>query len=346
MTAPVIVFRTDATPKVALGHLRRCLALAEALRQEGCEAVFYCFDDPAARAALSDGRFRSHFMSHEVGTDEDTNNMVEILKQVRPALVIVDSYAADERYLAALRAKTPAVGCFDDLGWAECPADIVINGLVGAEVIPYRAPLALLGPQYLILALDYWECPPATPRERVRSVLVTMGGIDHYDLSSLLIGLIGRADRTIRIDIVIGPYYENQERVQAAKESYGGNVVLHQTPATLGPLMRESDLAISAGGFTLYELAAVGVPTIGIALWDNQRGNVTALGELNAILPLIYDNSAVFDERLGGSIDGLIKDAAGRHEMAAAGQAMVDGCGACRAAQAIVSNIKQSVEAV
>ena len=38
--------------------------------------------------------------------------------------------------------------------------------------------------------------------------------------------------------------------------------------------MEEADLAVSAGGTTLYELAAMGVPTITYSFADNQLRNV------------------------------------------------------------------------
>jgi len=41
-------------------------------------------------------------------------------------------------------------------------------------------------------------------------------------------------------------------------------------------LLSDMDVCISAGGQTLYELARVGVPTVGICVAENQRLNVEA----------------------------------------------------------------------
>ena len=36
------VFRTDASSKLGIGHLMRCMTLASELRQHGCEILFVC----------------------------------------------------------------------------------------------------------------------------------------------------------------------------------------------------------------------------------------------------------------------------------------------------------------
>lgn len=46
-------------------------------------------------------------------------------------------------------------------------------------------------------------------------------------------------------------------------------------------LMLESDVAISAGGQTLYELASVGLPTIAIQVVDNQSEDISGFLKRN-----------------------------------------------------------------
>jgi len=49
---PKLVVRVDANPEIALGHLKRCLSLAEALRRVGMESVFVTNGDPESRRLL------------------------------------------------------------------------------------------------------------------------------------------------------------------------------------------------------------------------------------------------------------------------------------------------------
>lgn len=346
MTAPLVAFRCDATPKVALGHLRRCLALAEALRRAGATAVFLCADDPAARATLAGAGFESVWLAHEVAVNDDLSATLAHLGSLRPALVMVDSYAADDGYLAALRGGAPLVGCFDDLGRGGSPVDVVINGLPDAASHGYRAAVRLLGPRYLILGPEYWEPPPRTAAGTVREALVTMGGIDHYDLSSRLIRLFDETLSEARLHVVIGPYYKNRTAIRKAAAAARLAVALHEAPPSLRPLMAEADLAVSAGGFTLYELAAMGVPTVGVALWDNQRANVEALGARGTLVPLHYAEGPGFDVALRVAVTALAADRERRRSLAANGPRFIDGQGAPRVARAILQSINHPAGAV
>ena len=55
-------------------------------------------------------------------------------------------------------------------------------------------------------------------------------------------------------------------------------------------LMLKSDICISGGGQTTYELARVGVPTIGICLAENQKNNLMGWKSLGFIENLCWDN--------------------------------------------------------
>jgi len=344
MTAPIIAFRTDATAKVALGHLRRCIALATALRGEGAKPAFFCFDDAAARAALAETGFPCEWLPTEVGAAGDVEDTIARMRRARPAFAVVDSYVAGSSYFEALGGAVPALACFDDFGHVDCPVQCVINGLADANTLCYRAPVALLGPRFLVLGPEYWAPVAAKTPDRVGTAMITMGGIDHYDLTTRLIRLLARIDPTIRIHAVVGPYYENVASIEAAAADHG-RVTLHRAPPSLQPTMVQSDFAVSAGGFTLYELAAVGVPAVGIALWENQRPNVAALGDRGIVVPLYYHDGAAFDAQLATAIEELMRDPARRRERAQAGQAFIDGQGARRAARAIFAAIGHMMEA-
>lgn len=51
----------------------------------------------------------------------------------------------------------------------------------------------------------------------------------------------------------------------------------------MASLMCSCDLAVSAGGTTLYELCALGIPTISFTMADNQLTNAKAFDSVQAI---------------------------------------------------------------
>ena len=89
--------------------------------------------------------------------------------------------------------------------------------------------------------------------------------------------------KDIKIHVVEGVYSVNHEFLEKLSEEYD-NLIIHKNVQNMTELMVQCDIAISAGGFTLYELCACGVPTISVAFADNQLENVKRFDEEGLII--------------------------------------------------------------
>jgi len=243
-----------------------------------------------------------------------------------------------------LRGPGLEVFYFEDYSDVHWRVDGIINGCLDSERIEYKAPTLLLGIEHLALSIEYSNLPPARIERDVGRILVTLGGIDHYDLSSRIINLVSELGYPIGLDLIVGPYFENMTQIRQAVNNWKGSssIVLHDSPSSLLPIMQKCDIAISAGGITLYELAAVGVPTIGIALWENQEHNVASLGKRGVLLPINYQIANHFETALENDLVRLISGYDLRLNMARMGQTTIDGKGASRIAEKLLSPLRAS----
>jgi spore coat polysaccharide biosynthesis predicted glycosyltransferase SpsG len=109
--------------------------------------------------------------------------------------------------------------------------------------------------------------------------------------------------------------------------------VMHD-PDNLVQLMAETDIAISGGGSTCYELACLGIPSIIISLADNQKGVAKKIGDegIAAYLGHYEDVSA---EDIKRAARELMDDYEGRKGMSDKGKKMIDGRGVKRVVQEI-----------
>ena len=71
-------------------------------------------------------------------------------------------------------------------------------------------------------------------------------------------------------NVIIGSAFQNAKEIDDLKDKKT-NLIYSPDAEKMKRIMIESDLAISAGGQTLYELLRTGTPTIGICIVDNQE---------------------------------------------------------------------------
>lgn len=338
-----VLFRTDAGPSIGLGHLQRCLSLAAALRRAGASCVFCVTREETAMRRVSDAGFAVHPVDCEDPYRlKDAAVVGGVAARYGCGVVIVDSYAAGEAYLSQLRASGLFVAFIDDLAHDAFPCQLVVNGSLHATRLAYRSSSGdtrfLLGSKYTLLRPEFWEPVPRRVREHVEQVLVTVGGADPLNLLPRLLAMLELVPDPCTITVMAGPFVTNVGSLeqQAAASRHVVRVV--HGPERVRDLMLEADVAISAAGQTLYELAAAGMPTIAMETAENQRGQLAVFVEREAVC-------SVGDARKDGvaarTKEGLMRLLADRHERArlsAAAQGLIDGRGAWRVAEALLQN--------
>ena len=167
---------------------------------------------------------------------------------------------------------------------------------------------------------------------------MTFGGVDHYNLSSIVIRIFDLMETKFDLDIVIGPYYENVSQIQALARASKNNVYLHREKQSLSSLMDQSDIAICAGGTTSFEVVASRVPCIAVALWENQWPSVKSLDRLDAILPVYFNSLESLTSDLQSSVHKLVSDGCLRHSLYTNCSKALDGYGARRITNYLLEN--------
>lgn len=343
-----IAFRTTAGKGIGFGHLRRCLTLAHELAVRGFEPRFWLDGDAAALEVVRGAGYVAVTVSGEVR--EPGWSLAQHARE-RPAALVADSYALDETYFRTLRPAVPLL-VIDDLADRALEADLVQNGALDAPTLPYRLGpgpgpgnhmhcRTLFGPAYALLRPSFLELRRGVPfRPAVERVLVTLGGADpagHTD--AVVRHLLGVLSKAVVIEVVLGPLFGTAESLEALAQAHPRQIRLHRAPPDLAPLMREADLAVSAGGQTTFELAAAGVPAVALELADNQRVLLAGFARAGTLLAVGEAAAPEMGTRLAEAVGRLCMDPALRRRMSEAGPALVDGRGAERVATALIEAV-------
>ena len=313
-----LLIRADADSQSGSGHVMRGLALAQAWQDAGGSAIL-------AAARLPESlRERLQSEGVDVVADED---IVRVAREHDAMWVAVDGYHFGAAYQRRLKDAGLRVLWIDDQG-RDGPycADLVLNQNLHADAITYDGPARLLlGPRYVLLRREF-----RTRRERAagaKNVLVTLGGADPHNVTMKVVRALQQLPDVEALVIAGGsnPHYDVLR--EATRDT--PRIRLERSVADMPALMSHAGIAVAAGGTTCWELAFCGLPSIVIALAENQLDNVQRLGDAGIAMNLGW-HEHVDANALAAAIEKLIADGDLQKEMSRRGMELIDGEGGAR----------------
>lgn len=270
----------DMNQTIATGHVMRCLSIAEAARDNGVDAVFI-LADIQAEELIQSKQFRTIVLNSTWNDlEKELPNLLDLIAKENIETLLVDSYYVTEKYLATLNLVT-SVAYIDDLNSFHYPVDTLIAYANYWKKMNYEENYPdtklLLGCSYVPLRKEFQNLPPKLIRANVENLLILTGGSDNLGISENILDHL-RLGQYRNINVICGRYFEQFDYLKA-KYSSCKNVHLHKAVDNIIDYMLDADVAISAGGTTLYELCATGTPTITYSFADNQLDNVRQFAE-------------------------------------------------------------------
>ena len=353
-----VVIRVDASVEMGIGHLTRCITLANSLAGNGARVRFVMRVQTAAFSGLVDagGHQLVLLADPEPGNhwrdpaDNAYANWLPVswqrdAEQAREAIdglgeadwLIVDHYALDARWERALRRPGLRILAIDDL--ANRPHDCAVlldqNLVLGMEtryqpLVPATCRY-LLGPRYALLRPEFSQLRRslAARSGAVNRILICFGGTDPSNETGKALGAVRRLSfAALAVDVVIGRGNPNADLVaRQCREMKGAT--LHHGADNMAELMARADLAIGAGGVMSWERCCLGLPTVAVDIAGNQVGALTALAAAGALVHL-GAAASVTEEGMAHALDSMLRNAGRLRRMSETALALVDGEGAER----------------
>jgi len=267
-----------------------------------------------------------------------------LFKEIAKAdFIIIDSYLANKKLYSDLSKKMNGrMLMIDDYYRLDYPKGIVVNPSVQGNSLKYRrfkGVKYLLGKDYVILRDAALNAPKKVINREIKSVMLTFGGADRKNLTAKLLRILQSYCPRINKIVVIGRGFKSIERIEEIADKMI-NLEYYPEAEKMIKLMLNSDVAISAGGQTLYELARIGVPTIGICVSDNQAGNILGLEREGFLKYAGRPEDINFTGNVIQAISEL-KEFSVRKNMSKTGQKLFDGKGAKRITSEILKLSKE-----
>lgn len=347
----MLIIRADGNAQIGIGHLMRCMTVGEAVKNlygDDYPILFICADAETAKF-VSDHGFEFRILNTDCRyMDEELDQFALCLSQYDDGLsgkntILADSYYVTDSYLLRL-GEYGRVYLMDDMQSHAYPVDGIINyNLFASEEIYgnlYRGRNVefYLGGKYTPLRKQFAGSGYQVG-ETVKDVLIVTGGGDEKNIAGEILDAIYRYD-TVTYHVLVGrfsPHLESWRR----KSRETGNVKIYYDISDVAGLMTKCDMAVSAGGSTLYELSALGIPFICFSYADNQDALVDYIGseQIAGCAGRWHHGKESVLESIREQFESMCDNKELRQQYSRSERRLVDGQGAYRLAEILCGGV-------
>ncbi|MCH9055130.1 UDP-2,4-diacetamido-2,4,6-trideoxy-beta-L-altropyranose hydrolase [Synechococcus sp. PCC 6716] len=314
----LILFRVDSATMIGIGHLMRCLTLADALRRRGATCEFICRNHPHNSIDLVRQQgFRVYELPQAaeptapddlgVGAIADAIDTCQIIERCPtiPDWLIVDHYGIDREWELKLRPYVKRIFAIDDLANRPHDCDVLLDQNYTHHwdryegLVPENCCL-LLGPEYALLRPEFLAArqkieAEGRPTFDPRKVLVFFGGTDPHNYTGQALNILKEIG-DFAPEVVIGQ--QNPHRLEIASQMRAfTDGHLHIQTNTMAQIMCRCSWYLGSGGSVTWERMCLGLSGIVV---------ITALNQSIFSSSLSQDNLQIVVEELSLT---AIKDA-------------------------------------
>lgn len=363
-----VAIRADASLQMGSGHVMRCLTLANYLKKKyGAEVVFICrtlngnmnayiaevqgftvyrLYEPSGTKPFGHSA-TPHAEWLEVSISDDCSETLSVLQEIGNInWLVVDHYALDSDWEKPMRPHVGRIMVIDDLADRQHDCDLLLDqnlyqnmtnrydGLVPEECVN------MLGPQYALLRPEFYAFRNAKqPRDGViRRILIFFGGSDPSNETLKAINAMNLLDMPdIDVDVVVG---EVNIRKAEIKELCASRLctTFHCQVDNMAELMMNADLAIGAGGSSLWERCCLGLPSIVATIATNQISIAQQAAECKAVY-YMGEASMTTSTDLAQSVKLFMDNTELLRMISRNGMSLVDGNGLLKVTEAMFRSV-------
>ncbi len=255
------VLRADGNLKIGLGHIYRCIAIAEMIQLDfDCE---FLLGYQSQFENVIPKQFTVKHIPHNYAIDRE-NQWIQANYDTNSLLIILDGYHFNSAYQKSIKKTNAKLVYIDDLLNEHMCADIVINHSPNVTINLYKKEKytkIYTGLEYVLLRKRFLEeaSEKKEKKNKISSALITLGGSDEYNITlKILISLLN-INQINSINIVIGVSYPHTDKLkqEVARSSKNIKVFSNLSELEMIELMRNCDIAFAPSSTTSLELISV-----------------------------------------------------------------------------------------
>jgi UDP-2,4-diacetamido-2,4,6-trideoxy-beta-L-altropyranose hydrolase len=263
-----VYFRVDGSAQIGLGHLVRCIALAQML-QTDFEIFFICLKIPdSIKLEIKNLGFKLLVIDRE-------GDFLSTLEN--DTIVVLDHYGLDSNYQKNIKDRGCKLVCIDDLYDKFFYADLIINSAPNIVASAYQTQIysqfalgldyALLRPVFLDKARQH-----VSINDHIQTAFVCFGGSDIKNITQKAVNILKTDIRIKKVIVVTGASYIYLHELKKSIKN-DAKFFLHHAVSSevMADLIADAQLAIVPSSGILQEVLAMGCKVVSGMYVENQK---------------------------------------------------------------------------
>ncbi len=327
----------------------RCLTLAGALAARAAVCAF-AGTPPAASILKAFGADAVEILAAEAADPPGlAQQAAGLAEDWNAGVVVLDHYGLGAARETALRAGGRKIVVLDDLADRAHDCDLLIDPGLGRAAEDYgglvpAGATVLTGPDYALVRPAFAAARSASLARRgeggpPRRALVSLGLTDVGGITARAVQAILPVLGDVALDVVLGAGAASLPALTALA-ARDPRIEVHVDVRDMAALMARADIAVGAGGSSVWERACLGLPSILLILADNQRVLARELDRRGASVTVDARRAGDLAPAFPDAWARIIADPEQRASLVYASSSLCDGLGAERSAEAVLALVR------
>ena len=266
-------------PKIGTGHVVRSINLARIMvNQLNCKVIFIS-DTPEIINVKAPEYHIVTYKNHENSFD----GLILELKSQNLDIIIIDSYKVNRHLLKSIAKLNIILIGIDN-------SQRIITNLFTFRVnsLIRKSKAELFGFKYLALNERLGLIPIIKDHSLpIKKIFVAFGGFDANNLTYKFVKAVSELDNLFasnyEFNLVVSQSFKKSIDIQEII-STSSNIRILIEPDNYYEVLGSSDLAVVAGGITMFEAVFLGIPTFVFSQYRHQSRNAKLLSDKKAII--------------------------------------------------------------
>ena len=250
-----IAFMTDGGKQLGMGHINRCLAVANELKKKNIQSVFL-ISNKLTKRYIEERTFNVKIIPRGKNYFEIVNRF--LVKEKIFGLIIDSKKKILESEIKKLNKKIKIILIDRNIELNNINL-VILPGL--EEQFKKKPSNSIVGHKYILLNPDFKYYRKS---KKNNSILISMGSTDKKNIIKKLISGLKKLEQDFNITIVLGKFYSNETDIQKMIAN-DNRFEIKKDPKEFLKLLSSCRLAVIEFGITVYEAAALHTPTVVIS---------------------------------------------------------------------------------